>query len=98
MQTPLESNAFFFHSVYCIIFNSSWQLMFDKEQKKCVKRIHLVTEGNLCDSKAFYKVKIAFIYSQWMVANILIVNSPVLFAFRWFNIFALNKNQDIKKN
>ena len=31
--------------------------MFDKKQKSCVKRIHLVTDDGLSDRKAFYKVK-----------------------------------------
>ena len=32
--------------------------MFDKKQKSCVKRIHLVTDNGLYDQKAFYTVKI----------------------------------------
>ena len=32
--------------------------MFDKKQKSCVKRIHLVTDDGLYDRKAFYTVKI----------------------------------------
>ena len=32
--------------------------MFDKKQKSCVKRIHLVTDDGLFDRKAFYTVKI----------------------------------------
>ena len=34
--------------------------MFDKKQKSCVKRIHLVTDGCLYNRKAFYTVTIAF--------------------------------------
>ena len=30
-------------------------------QKKCTKRIHLVTDDGLFDRKAFYKVEIVFI-------------------------------------
>ena len=30
-------------------------------QKKCIKRIHLVTDDGLFDLKAFYKVEIVFI-------------------------------------
>ena len=33
-----------------------------KKKKKCVKRIHLVTDDDLYDQKAFYKVKIVFIH------------------------------------
>ena len=36
--------------------------MFDKKQKSCVKRIHLVTDDGLYNRKAFYKVKIVFIH------------------------------------
>ena len=36
--------------------------MFDKKQKSCVKRIHLVTDDGLYDRNAFYKVKMAFIH------------------------------------
>ena len=36
--------------------------MFDKKQKGCVKRIHLVTDDASYDRKAFYKVKIVFIH------------------------------------
>ena len=39
--------------------------MFDKKQKSCVKRIHLVTDDGLYDWKAFYTVKIVF-YSSSM--------------------------------
>ena len=39
--------------------------MFDKKQKSCVKRIHLVTDDGLYDRKAFYTVKIVF-YSSSM--------------------------------
>ena len=38
------------------------QLMFDEKQKRCVKRIHLVTDDGLYDGNAFYKVKIVFIH------------------------------------
>ena len=34
--------------------------MFDKKQKSCVKRIHLVTDDSIYDPKAFYTVKIVF--------------------------------------
>ena len=34
--------------------------MFDKKQKSCVKRIHLVTGDGLYDRKAFYTVKLVF--------------------------------------
>ena len=62
MQTPKKKVHFFFFSGCCIVFDCSWQLMmFDKKQKSCVKRIHLVTDAGLYDRKAFYKVKIFFI-------------------------------------
>ena len=48
--------------------------MFDKKQKSCVKRIHLVTDDGLYDQKAFYTVKIVFIYPPWMMANLSIIN------------------------
>ena len=38
--------------------------MFDKKQKRCVKRIHLVTDDGLNDRKAFYTVKIVFYLSS----------------------------------
>ena len=39
MQITKKEMHFFFFSVYCIIFNCSWQLMmFDKKQKNCIKR------------------------------------------------------------
>ena len=36
--------------------------MFDKKQKSCVKRIHLVTDDGLYDRKAFYTVKIVVVF------------------------------------
>ena len=39
--------------------------MFDKKQKSCVKRLHLVTDDGLYDWKAFYTVKNVF-YSSSM--------------------------------
>ena len=38
--------------------------MFDKKQKSCIKCINLVTDDGLYNRKAFYKVKIVFIYLQ----------------------------------
>ena len=38
--------------------------MFDKNQKSCVKRIHLVTGDRLFDRKASYTVKIVFYSSS----------------------------------
>ena len=38
--------------------------MFDKKQKSCVKRIHLVTDDGLYDRKGFYTVKIVFYLSS----------------------------------
>ena len=71
MQTPKKEVHFFFFLVCCIIFDCSLQLiMFDKKQKRCVKRIHLVPGGGLYDRKAFYKVKIAF-YSSSIIDGVL---------------------------
>ena len=36
--------------------------MFDKNQKSCVERNHLVTDDGLYDRKLFCKVKIVFIH------------------------------------
>ena len=41
--------------------------MFDKKQKNCIKRIHLVTDDGLYDRKTFYKVEIVFIHPQPIV-------------------------------
>ena len=49
IQTPKKKVHFFFFSVCCIAFNCSLQLMFDKKQKSCVKRSHLVTDDGLYD-------------------------------------------------
>ena len=38
--------------------------MFDKKQKSCVKRIHLVTDDGTYDPKALYTVKIVFYSSS----------------------------------
>ena len=38
--------------------------MFDKKQKSCVKRIHLVTDDSLYDQRAFYTVKNRFYLSS----------------------------------
>ena len=40
--------------------------MFDKKQKSCVKRIHLVTDDGLYDRKVLYPVKVVF-YSSSIV-------------------------------
>ena len=65
MQTPKKEVHLFFFSVCCIVFNCPWQLMFDKKQKSCVKRIHLVPDDGLYDRKAFYTVKIVFYSSSF---------------------------------
>ena len=39
--------------------------MFDKKQKSCVRRIHLLTDDGLYDRKSFYTVKTVF-YSSFM--------------------------------
>ena len=48
--------------------------MFDKKQKSCVKRIHLVTDDGLYNQKAFLKVKIVFIYPLWMMVDLSIIS------------------------
>ena len=73
MQTPKKEVHFLFFSVFCIVFNWSWQLLFDKKQKICVKRINLVTDDGLYDRKTFYKVKFVFIHPLWMLANLSII-------------------------
>ena len=75
MQTSKKEVHFFFFSVCCIVFNCSWQLMFDKKQKSCVKRIHLVTDDGLYDWKVFYTVKIVYLfilYEWWRIYQLLI--------------------------
>ena len=76
MQTSKKEVHFFFFSVCCIVFNCSWQLiMLDKKQKSCVKRIHLVTDDGLYDWKAFYTVKIVYLfilYEWWRIYQLLI--------------------------
>ena len=64
MQTPNKDVHFFFFSVCCIVFYCSWQfIMFDRMQRICVKRIHLVTDDCLYDQKASYIVKVFFLFS-----------------------------------
>ena len=41
-------------------------MMFDKKQKSCVKRIHLVTDDGLYDRKASYTVR-STVPSQFVV-------------------------------
>ena len=68
MQTPKKEVHFYFFSFCCIVFNCSWQLIiFDKKQKSCVKRIHLVTDDGLYDRKAFYTEKNCFLFilNEW---------------------------------
>ena len=48
--------------------------MFDKKQKSCVKRIHLVTDDGLYNQKAFLIVKIVFIYPLWMMVDLSIIS------------------------
>ena len=52
--------------------------MFNKKQKRCIKRIHLVTHDGLYDQKAFYKVKVLF-YSSSMNDGEFINNLRVIF-------------------
>ena len=60
MNTFYTESVSCIESVCCIVFNCSGQLMFDKKQKSCVKRIHVVTDDGLYDRKAFYTVKFVF--------------------------------------
>ena len=48
--------------------------MFAKKQKKCIKRIHLVTDDGLYDQKVFYKVEIVFIHPLCMMTNLSIIS------------------------
>ena len=103
MQTPKKEVHFFFFSVCYIVLNCSWQLiMFDKKQKKCVKRIHLVTDDDLYDRKAFYKVKIVFIQplnkclrktlkiKNYEYNNIKILQFLTKLAYTWENVHIAN--------
>ena len=49
-----------------IVFNCSWQLMFDRKQKCFVKRNNLVIDDGLYNQKAFHKLKAVFIYPLWL--------------------------------
>ena len=62
--------------------------MFDKKQKSCVKRIHLVTDDGLYNQKAFYKVEIVFIYP------LLLVILFIMFIF----FLELSKMSKVEKN
>ena len=54
MENRKEEVHFFLLSICCIVFDCSWQLKtFDEMQKTCVKRIHLVTDNDLYNQKAF---------------------------------------------
>ena len=65
IKTPKKEVHFFFFSVCCVVFNCSWRLTtFDKKQKSCAKRIHLVIDDGLYDRQAFYTVKIVFYSSS----------------------------------
>ena len=55
--------------------------MFDKKQKSCVKRIHLVTDGGLYERKAFHKVKIVFYSSSKKYLKSTPSNFPKYFEF-----------------
>ena len=68
MQTTKKKVHFFFFSVCCIVFNCSWQLMFDKKQKSCIKRIHLVytTEKLFTKQKMFLFI---LIHKMWWRKN-----------------------------
>ena len=75
MQTPKKEVHFFFFSVFCIVFNCSWQLIiFDKKQQSCEKQIYLVADDGLYDWITFYKVKIIFIHPLWIMTNLSIIN------------------------
>ena len=58
--------------------------MFDKKQKSCVKRIHLVTDDGLYDRKAFYSVKIVFLF-------ILYARVAMLTIFHFETLVAIQK-------
>ena len=64
IQTHKKKMDFLFFSVCFIFTDCSRQLRFDKKQKRCIKRIHLVTDG-LRDHAVYYKVKSCF-YSLFM--------------------------------
>ena len=94
MQTPKKEVHFFFFSVWCIVFNCSWQLIiFDKKQQSCVKRIHLVTDDGLFERKAFYTVKVVFyspLKGKYIDKEKDIIFSSSIFPFKgemsWFSV------------
>ena len=52
--------------------------MFDKNQKSCVKHIHLVTDECLYDQKAFYTVKTVF-YTSSIDSNLFYRHATTVF-------------------
>ena len=55
-------------NIWCFLrfINCSWQLMFDKKEKNCVKGIGLVIDVRLYDRRAFYKEnKNLFMLCKW---------------------------------
>ena len=91
IQTPKKEVHFFFFSICGIVSNFSWQLiMFDKKQKGCVKRIHLVTDDGLNDRKAFYTVKIVF-YLSSMNDGEFINYQKSCYRQNWINFYFIQK-------
>ena len=60
MQTPKKEIYDFLNSVCCIVTSCSWQLTFDKKQKRYLERIFWVTDDRLYDKKTFPNVKSYF--------------------------------------
>ena len=54
MNTFYTESVSCIESVCCIVFNCSGQLMFDKKQKSCVKRIRVVTDDGLYTTEKLF--------------------------------------------
>ena len=67
--------------------------MFDKKQKSCVKRIHLVTDNGLYDRKAFYTIKIVFYSSSVNDGEFINYCQSFIFNYKMFigNIAAVRR-------
>ena len=47
-----------FFSVCCVVAGCSWERRFDKKQKSCIKRIHLLPVDGLYYRNTLYKIKV----------------------------------------
>ena len=90
MQTPKKEVHFFFFSVCCIVFNCSWQLMFDIKAKKLCKTHSFSNWWWFIRPKSFLHSKNCFLFILFCIN---VCSKPF---YQRIKVFAISESDEVE--